>query len=190
MQFLLVFFLSTFFFFFFFKSFISSMKMCGGLFRPQHGRTNIVRNKMATFLCKQQFQMQFLERKVLYFYSNFTEECTYWSSWQYVSISPGNGLAPKKCPAITWNNVDPDLQCQDGWHTEEQNCLASNILKYNFMKYNFHILLDVNFAEVCCKAWADNQVGVELATSHLTEPLLILFTNAYQCTRPQMQCYF
>ena len=60
--------------------------------------------KWLTF-CKQHFQIQFLERKCLYFNSNFTEVC----SQGYNGSC--NGLVPYRQQAITRTNVDKDFWC-------------------------------------------------------------------------------
>ena len=51
--------------------------------------------------------MHFLEWKVWYFDSNFTEVCPQGFNWQQASISSGNGLAPNRRQAIIWTNADP-----------------------------------------------------------------------------------
>ena len=53
------------------------------------------------------FHMLFLDWKVLYFDSNFTEVCSQGSNWQQPSIGSDNGLAPNRRQAIIWTNVDP-----------------------------------------------------------------------------------
>ena len=46
------------------------------------------------------------------FDSHFTEAFFSWmSKWHEVSIGPDNGLAPNRCQAIIWTNLDTDLQC-------------------------------------------------------------------------------
>ena len=54
------------------------------------------------FAGRRNFQMHFIEWKVLYFDSNFTELC-----WQWVTIASGNGWAPKRRQVIIWTNADP-----------------------------------------------------------------------------------
>ena len=60
-------------------------------------------------VCRQHFQMHFIEWKCLYFKSNFTEVSSLGSSWQEVNIGSGNGLAPRRRQAITWTNDDQDF---------------------------------------------------------------------------------
>ena len=38
--------------------------------------------------------------------SSFTEVCSWCSNRQWPSIGLDNGLAPNRCQAIIWNNVD------------------------------------------------------------------------------------
>ena len=47
----------------------------------------------------------------LYCDSNFTEVCSWESSWQKVSIGPGNGLTLNRRQAITLTKVDPIHRC-------------------------------------------------------------------------------
>ena len=42
--------------------------------------------------CRQHFQINFLQWKLLFFYSNFTEICSLRSNWKYISISSDKGL--------------------------------------------------------------------------------------------------
>ena len=48
--------------------------------------------------------MHFLEWKLLYFESDFTEVCSLRSNWQLISIGTGNGLASNRWQAIIWTN--------------------------------------------------------------------------------------
>ena len=48
----------------------------------------------------------FLNDMTCFSIGNFTEVCSYRSSWQYVSIRSGNGLVPNRRQAITWTNND------------------------------------------------------------------------------------
>ena len=48
------------------------------------------------------FKIHFREWNVLYFDSNFTAVCSCGSSWQYVSVGSGDGLAPNRRQAISW----------------------------------------------------------------------------------------
>ena len=70
----------------------------------------------------------FHERKVLHFDLNLTEICSEGSSWQWVSIGAGNGLAPNRRQAITWTNADPD-SCH------HMASLGHNKLKLPFIAY-------------------------------------------------------
>ena len=71
-------------------------------------------NKMATF-CRRQFQMHFLELKLLYFYQNFIVACSYASNLQLIrhwfrqciitwscDLGSGNQLVPNR-----WYTVKP-----------------------------------------------------------------------------------
>ena len=60
---------------------------------------------------RRHFQIHFLEWKVWYFDSNFTEVCSKGSNWQEVSIGSGDGLALNRWQAITWSNADPVHWC-------------------------------------------------------------------------------
>ena len=53
------------------------------------------------------FQVHFLEWKWENSDSNFTENCSHESNWQYRSFGSGNGLAPNRQQAIIWTNADP-----------------------------------------------------------------------------------
>ena len=44
--------------------------------------------------------------RYLCFDLNFTESCSWWSNWYYVSIGSGNGLSPIR-QAIAWTHDDP-----------------------------------------------------------------------------------
>ena len=61
---------------------------------------------MAT-ISQMNFQIHFLEWKLLYFNSNFTEVCSQKSNWQYASIGSDNGMAPNRRQAIIWDNAVP-----------------------------------------------------------------------------------
>ena len=93
---------------------------------PHHEVTDIVDSRELTFRllsqyletwrkwptsCRQYFQIQFLEWKLLYFYWNLTKffsGCFWWSSRQHVMIGSGNDLAPNREQAIIWTNLDQD----------------------------------------------------------------------------------
>ena len=56
---------------------------------------------------RRHFQMHYLEKKCLNCDSNFAETSSQESNWQLTFICSGNGLAPNRWQAITWNNDNP-----------------------------------------------------------------------------------
>ena len=66
-------------------------------------------NKWLTFY-RQHFQMHFLERRYLYFDSNFTGVCPWGCSWE-VNIASGNGMVLIKVHAVMWTNDGPVQWC-------------------------------------------------------------------------------
>ena len=60
---------------------------------------------MAAIFFRQHFQTNFLEWKLSYFYSNFTEICSQGSNYHYANIGSDDGLAPNRRQAIIWNNA-------------------------------------------------------------------------------------
>ena len=61
------------------------------------------RTRWLTF-SRRYFQMNFLQRKLLYFDSNFIEICSQGPSWQKPSTDSDNGLVMNKRQAIIWTN--------------------------------------------------------------------------------------
>ena len=56
-------------------------------------------------------QMHFLERKSLYFYSNFTDVGSQGSNCRQVSTGPGNGLSPSQATCHYLNQCWPHVWC-------------------------------------------------------------------------------
>ena len=61
--------------------------------------------------CKRHIQWHFLERKCLYFDSNFTEVCSQECTWWWAILDSGNGLAPPMDPDILRTNDVPVQWC-------------------------------------------------------------------------------
>ena len=71
--------------------------------------------------------MHFHEWKVLCWGIIFTVEYAYGYDWQWFSIGLGNALAPNRRQAITWNNVDADVE--DHMATQRVNTLNAEQIK-------------------------------------------------------------
>ena len=78
---------------------------CPVMMTSWHGNAFKLRLRQdASHFCRRHFQIHFLEWKLLYLDSNFTEVCSQGSIWQYASVGSDNGFAPIWRQAIIWTN--------------------------------------------------------------------------------------
>ena len=83
--------------------------VCAGDYKDKQGKSWEM--KLQYWCLTPQITFDSSWKKMLSFDSNFMADCSKGFSWQDVSISSGNGLAPYRWQTITWSNVYWDLWC-------------------------------------------------------------------------------
>ena len=106
--------------------------------------------KILTTFCRVSLLVCFLEWKLLFFHSNFTEICSHGSTYQQANFRSDNGLVPSRWQAITWS-----IQC---WH---KSTMSLGITKPQSQWVNEKIPSDIWFADLLfCYNWENSEVFV------------------------------